>query len=84
MRFERRTELRDVVLEHHRADQLLEQRDLRGVVALHQAEVEEGDDAVPAEHVVPGMRVTVERVQAVEAAEHEPEDRFGREVALRL
>ena len=30
------------------------------------------------------MRVTVERVQPVEAAEHEPEDRLGREVALGL
>ena len=51
---------------------------------MDQAEVEEGDDAAPAEHVVPGGRVAVDRVQAVQAAEHEPEDRLGREIALRL
>jgi hypothetical protein len=40
---------------------------------LHQAEVEERDLAVAVEQVVAGVRVAVEQVHAVEAAEHEAE-----------
>ena len=55
-----------------------------GVVALDQPEVEERDVPAGPEQVVARVRVAVERVQPVEAAEHEAEDRLGREVALVL
>ena len=84
VRLERGAELRDVVLEDHRPDELLEQRDLVGLVALHQSEVEEGHDTVAVEQVVARVRVAVERVEAVQAPEHEAEDRLGREVAFLL
>ena len=58
--------------------------DLVRVEPLHQAEVEERHLAARAEQVVAGVRVAVEGVQAVEAAEHEAEDGLGGEVALLL
>ncbi len=53
-------------------------------VPLHEPEVEEAHAAVAAEQVVAGVRIAVERVQPVDAAEHEPEDRLGRGIALVL
>ena len=58
--------------------------DLVGVEPLHEPEVEERHLAARAEQVVAGVRVAVEGVQPVEAAEHEPVDRLGGEVALLL
>ena len=57
---------------------------LVGRVALDQPEVEERDLAAGPEQVVAGVRIAVERVQPVDAAEHEAEDRLGRGVALVL
>jgi hypothetical protein len=51
---------------------------------LHQAEVEERDVAAGPEQVVPRVRVAVERLEPVEAAEREPVERLGREVLLLL
>ncbi len=84
MRLERGAELRDVVFEHHRTDELFEELDLLRRVVLHEPEVEERHHTVAVEQVVAGVRVAVERVQAVEAAEHEAVDRLGGEVALLL
>ncbi len=51
---------------------------------LDQPEVEERHPAVTVEQVVAGMRVAVERVHAVQAAEHEAEQHLAGEVALVL
>ncbi len=54
------------------------------VKRLHEAEVEERHVAAGLEQVVARVRVAVEGPQPVEAAEHEAEDRLGRQVALFL
>ena len=72
------------MLDHERADQRLEQRDLARQVALHEPEVEERHLPARPEDVVAGVRVAVERVQPVDAGEHEAVDALAREVAFRL
>ena len=81
---EQRAEFRHVVLRNHGADQRLEQLDVVGLVVLHEPEVEEGDLTSTAEEVVAGMRITVERVHPIDAAENESEDRFRGLVAFAL
>jgi hypothetical protein len=51
---------------------------------LHQAEVDEGDPSVVGEQVVAGVRVAVERVLPVEAAENKAVQRLGDPVAFFL
>ncbi len=51
---------------------------------LHHAEVQEGDLAAAVEDVVTGMRVAVERVHLVQAAEDEPVQGLPRQVTLVL
>ena len=51
---------------------------------LDQPEIQEGDPAAGMEQVVPRVRVAVERVRPVQAAEHEAVDRLGGQVALGL
>jgi hypothetical protein len=51
---------------------------------LDQAEVQEGDPAAAVEQVVPRVRVAVEGVRLVQAAEHEPVDGLGGQVAFGL
>jgi hypothetical protein len=51
---------------------------------LDQAEVQEGDPAAAVEQVVARVRVAVERVRLVQAAEHEAVDRLRGQVALGL
>ena len=55
---------------------------LVGAEVLDEPEVEERDLAVAVEQVVARVRVAVEGVHAVEAAEHEAEERLAGEVAL--
>ena len=84
VRLDQPAERGDVVLDHERPDERLEQRDVVGRVALHEPEVEERHVPAGPEQVVAGMRIAVERVQPVDAAEHEAVDRLGREIALGL
>jgi len=68
--------------------QVLDHRDQRlelvvGEV-LDQPEVQERDPPAGVEQVVPRVRVAVERVRPVQAAEHEAVDRLGGQVALGL
>jgi hypothetical protein len=68
--------------------QVLDHRDQRpefvtGEV-LDQPEVQEGDPPAGEEQVVPRVRVAVERLRPVQAAEHEAVDRLGGQVALGL
>src|ERR1700687_3847109 len=51
---------------------------------LRQAEIEEGHPPTPLEQVVAWMRITVESMQPVQAAEDEPVDRLRGQVALVL
>ena len=55
-----------------------------GVKRLTRPKSRNVDPAAGAEQVVAGVRVAVEGVQPVEAAEHEPVDRLAGEVALLL
>ena len=73
-----------VVLDGEEARRVLERFELRHREPLGQAEVEEGDPAVPVEQVVAGMWVAVEGAEAVQAAKGEPVDGLGREVTLAL
>jgi hypothetical protein len=73
-----------VRFEHRRADHGLEGLHGPIVEVLDETEVEEADLPTGAEDVVPRVRVTVERVEAVQAPEHEPEDRLRRQVLLGL
>ena len=59
-------------------------RDLGVAERLDQPEVEERHLPAGPEQVVARVRIAVEELQSVEAAEHEPEDRLGREVLLLL
>src|SRR3954471_9742523 len=77
-------ELRHVLLDGERLGQRCEQPQFGGGEVLHQSEVEERDAPTGVEQVVARVRVTVERTEPVEAAEHESVDGFGREVFLRL
>ena len=65
-------------------DERLEQIHLVGREALDQPEVEEGDPAAGPEQIVARMRIAVERVEAIDASEHESEDRLRRGIALVL
>ncbi len=56
---------------------------VRGEV-LDQAEIQEGDPAAPVEQVVPRVRVAIEGVRLVQAAEDEAVDRLGGQVTLGL
>jgi len=51
---------------------------------LDQPVVEERDPAAAVEQVVAGVRVAVERVRVIQAAEHEPVDRLRGQVAFLL
>lgn len=62
----------------------LEPLDLFGREHLAQAEVEEGDPPVAVEHVVAGVRITVEDPKVVNPAEDEPVDRLRGEISLLL
>jgi hypothetical protein len=68
--------------------QVLDHRDQRpelaGAEVLDQAEIQEGDPAAAVEQVVPRMRVAVEGVRLVQAAEHEPVDGLGGQIAFGL
>jgi len=68
--------------------QVLDHRDQRpelaGAEVLDQAEIQEGDPAAAMEQVVSRMRVAVEGVRLVQAAEHEPIDGLGGQVAFGL
>jgi len=61
--------------------QVLDHRDQRSELAggevLHQPEIQEGDLPAGMEQVVPRVRVAVERVRPVQAAEHEAVNRLG-------
>jgi hypothetical protein len=57
---------------------------LRLAEVLDAPDVEEGDPAAPVEQVVARMRVAVEGADPVQAAEHEPVDRLGGQVAFSL
>jgi hypothetical protein len=57
---------------------------LLGREVLDQAEVEEGDPAAAVEQVVARVRIAVERVRLVQAAEHEAVDRLRGQVPLGL
>src|SRR5207244_10827603 len=67
-----------------RLEQALEHTHLGRREALHQAEVEERHPTAGAEEVVARMGVAVEGVQPVQAANDEPEDGLGGQVALLL
>ena len=71
-------------IDHGGRDHPLEHVDLRRAEVLHQPEVEERHLAAGLEEVVARVRVAVEGVEAVQAAEDETEDRLGGEVALGL
>jgi hypothetical protein len=68
--------------------QVLDHRDQRPELVvgevLDQPEIQEADLPARTEQVVPRVRVAVERVRAVQAAEHEAVDRLGGQVALGL
>ena len=68
--------------------QVLDHRDQRPELVvgevLDQPEIQEGDPPAGVEQVVPRVRVAVERVRPVQAAEHEPVDRLRGQVALVL
>jgi hypothetical protein len=68
--------------------QVLDHRDQRpqliGGEVLDQPEIQEGNPPAGMEQVVPRVRVAVERVRPVQAAEHEAVDRLGGQVALGL
>jgi len=76
------TEACDVVFEDHGADHVLEVRDLGRREPLAQPEVQEGDAAAPVEDVVARVRVPVERLELVDAAEREAIEALGCELAL--
>ena len=73
-----------VRFEHRRADHRLERLHGSVVEVLDEPEVEEGDLPAGPEHVVARVRVAVERVEPVQAPEHEAEDRLRGQVLLRL
>ena len=77
------TELAGFTIEHG-PDQAGELLDFVGLEVLHQAEVDEGDPSVVGEQVVAGVRVAVERVLPVEAAENKAVERLGDPVAFFL
>ena len=77
------TKLAGFTIEHG-PDQAGELLDLVSLEVLHQAEVDEGDPSVIGEEVVAGVRVAVERVLPVEAAENEAIERLGDPVAFFL
>ena len=79
-----RAKRRQVTVDHHRRDHVLEQPHFGGVEPAHQPVVEERDLAARPEQVVARMRVAVERVQAEQAAEHEPEQGLRGEIPLGL
>jgi hypothetical protein len=51
---------------------------------LDEREIEEGDPAAPVEQLVARVRVAVEGADPVKAAEYEPVDRLGGQVAFWL
>jgi hypothetical protein len=65
-------------------DHLDQRPQLVGGEVLDQAEVQEGDPAAAVEQVVPRVRIAVEGVRLVQAAEHEAVDRLGGQVTLGL
>ena len=71
-----------VVVDRRRLDHRLERVHLVVGEVLDEPEVEERDRAVAVEQVVARMRIAVERVEPVQAAEHEAEDGLAGEVAL--
>jgi hypothetical protein len=73
-----------VRFEHGRADHGLEGLHGPLVEVLDETEVQEADFPTGAEHVVSRVGVSVEGVEAVQAPEHEPEDRLRRQVLLGL
>ncbi len=71
-------------MQHGGVDHLLEDGQLVIGESLHQAEVEERHPPSPLEQVVAGVRVSVEGLEAVQAAEHEAVDGLGGQVLLLL
>ena len=82
--FDEGPERRGVVVDGRRLHQSGEHGDLVGAEVADEAEVEEGDPPVAVEQVVAGVRVAVERLHPVEAAEHEAEQSLADQVALAL
>ena len=65
-------------------ERLTEELDVFGLVTLDEAEVEERHVPPGPEQVIAGMRIAVEGVQLVDAAEHESVDRLAREISFGL
>ena len=71
-----------VVVDRRRLHQPGEHGDLVGAEVADEPEVEERDPPVAVEQVVAGVRIAVERLHPVEAAEHEAEQPLADQVAL--
>ena len=77
-------ELLGLVVHAQRADHVDERPQVLAGEVLDQPEVQERDPAAAVEQVVARVRVPVERVHLVQAAEHEPVDRLPGQVTLLL